>query len=181
MGASAGGPAALARVLADLPANFNAAVVIVQHVDEQFARGLAEWLGSHTPLPVRLAEDHDEPQPGTVLLGGLEQHLIFTSARRLGYTRHPEHSSFHPSVDVFFKSVCQHWAGPVTGVLLTGMGRDGAEGLKLLRARGHHTLTQDQASSAVYGMPKAAVELDAAAEVLPLAQIGARLRGLFAD
>jgi chemotaxis response regulator CheB len=175
IGASAGGPVALARVLADLPAGFSGAIVVVQHVDEQFARGLAEWLGTHTRLKVRLAQVNDQPQAGVVLLAGRDQHLVLGSGNYLAYSRAPEESSFHPSVDVFFKSVRRHWHGRVIGVLLTGMGRDGAEGLKALRAAGHHTIAQDKASCAVYGMPKAAVELEAAVEILPLDKIGYRL------
>lgn len=179
IGASAGGPAALARVLSVLPADFPASVVIVQHVDVQFAAGLADWLGLHTRIPVRLAREDDSPRQGTVLLAGLEKHLVFSGSRRLSYTVQPEEISFHPSVDVFFNSVQRHWRGQVVALLLTGMGRDGAQGLKLLRQRGHHTIAQDQTSSAVFGMPKAAIELGAAAEVLPLEKIGARLVDLF--
>ncbi|TAK97383.1 MAG: chemotaxis response regulator protein-glutamate methylesterase [Verrucomicrobia bacterium] len=180
IGASAGGPVALARVLAELPVDFPAGIVIVQHVDEQFAKGLAEWLGTHTRLRVRLAVSGDQPQAGVVLLAGLSEHLVFTSARHLGYTSLPESAAFHPSVDVFFRSVCRCWTGEVIGVLLTGMGRDGAEGLRALREAGAHTIAQDERTSAVYGMPKAAAELGAAVEVLPLEKIGYRLTRLVA-
>ena len=84
-----------------------------------------------------------------------------------------------PSVDVLFQSVCRHWPGGVVGVLLTGMGRDGAIGLKALRNQGHHTIAQDKATSAVYGMPKAAAALGAAVDILPLERIAPRLLHLF--
>jgi chemotaxis response regulator CheB len=84
-------------------------------------------------------------------------------------------------VDVFFKSVASFWRGDVIGVILTGMGRDGAEGLRVLREKGHHTIAQDRATSAVYGMPKAAAEMHAATEILPLDQIGPRIAILFAQ
>jgi two-component system response regulator WspF len=178
LGASAGGPAALAQILAALPADLPAAVVIVQHVDTQFAQGLANWLDYHTALQVRLAQDGDRPEPGQVLLAGRNLHLVFTGPTRLAYTNHPADCSYRPSVDVFFHSVERFWPGEVIGVLLTGMGRDGADGLRSLRRRGHHTIAQDQASSAVFGMPKAAAELDAAAEILALGRIGPRLKQL---
>jgi len=178
IGASAGGPAALARVLAELPAEFLAPIVIVQHVDVQFAAGLADWLRDQTHLQVRVAREGDRPEPGTVLLAGSENHLVFASATRLTYTREPAEYSYRPSVDVFFKSANHYWPGDLIGVVLTGMGRDGAEGLLALRQSGHHTIAQDKATSAVYGMPKAATEIHAASEILALDKIGARLVGL---
>jgi two-component system response regulator WspF len=180
IGASAGGPAALAKVLGLLPADFPAPIVIVQHVDPQFAPGLANWLDNQTPLQVRLAQEGDQPQPGTALLAGRESHLVLANGHRLAYTRHPVDSAYHPSIDAFFKSVDRHWNGEVIAILLTGMGRDGAEGLGILRKRGHLTIAQNQATCAVYGMPKAAAELRAATEVLPLERIGPRLKSLLA-
>lgn len=176
IGASAGGPVALARILAQLPADFPAALVIVQHVDVQFAAGLAEWLGSKGKLPVRLAVEGDAPETGVVLLAGRAEHLVLNGAGHLGYSRLPADCAFQPSVDVFFDSVCRHWSRSALGVLLTGMGRDGARGLRAMRAAGFHTIAQDEASSAVFGMPKAAAELQAAVEVLPLDRIGYRLK-----
>jgi two-component system response regulator WspF len=178
LGASAGGPVALARVLAGLPSALSAAVVIVQHVDAQFAGGLADWLTGQSSLQVRLAAEGDHPAPGQALLAGRDQHLAFTGPNRLHYTRQPVECSYRPSVDVLFKSAAAHWPGEILGVLLTGMGRDGAEGLLALRQSGHYTIAQDRASSAVYGMPKAAAELKAASEILPLDRIGPRLTQL---
>jgi two-component system response regulator WspF len=181
IGASAGGPAAVAKVLSQLPADFAAPIVIVQHVDSQFSRGLADWLDYQTPLQVRLAQEGERPAAGAVLLAANDNHLVFANPTRLSYTRHPLESSYRPSVDVFFKSVASSWRGDVVGVILTGMGRDGAEGLRALHEKGHHTIAQDRASSAVYGMPKAAVELQAASEVLPLEEIGPRIATLIAQ
>jgi len=181
IGASAGGPAAVAEVLRHLPASFPVPIVVVQHVDQQFAKGLADWLAGQTSLRVRLAEAGDRPTPGSVLLAGTDNHLVLDESGRLAYTRTPADSSYRPSVDVFFKSVSRYWQGDVVAMLLTGMGRDGAEGLRILHAEGHHTIAQDQASSAVYGMPKAAVELNAATEILPLDKIGPRLTNIVAQ
>ena len=180
IGASAGGPAALAKILGSLPADFPACVVAVQHVDQQFAQGLANWLDYQVPLQVQLAQEGVRPCCGTVLLAGRDSHLIFTRPGQLGYTLHPTESSYRPSIDVFFRSALRAWQGQIIGVLLTGMGRDGAAGLKALRNDGHLTIAQDQSTCAVYGMPKAAAELDAAAEILKLEQIGPRLRALIA-
>ena len=97
---------------------------------------------------------------------------------QLGYASQPSDNSYCPSVDVFFQSLAQHWRGKAIGVLLTGMGRDGAKGLKALREAGHHTIAQDERTSAVYGMPKAAAELDAATEILALDKIAPRLTNI---
>jgi chemotaxis response regulator CheB len=181
IGASAGGPAAVAKLLSQLPADFAAPIVVVQHVDTQFSQGLADWLDYQTPLQVRLAQEGDRPAAGAVLLAANDNHLVFASPTRLSYTRHPLESSYRPSVDVFFKSVANYWRSDVVGIILTGMGRDGAEGLRALHDKGHHTIAQDRATSAVYGMPKAAAELQAASEILPLEQIGPRVANLLAQ
>ena len=171
IGSSAGGPPALAQVLGGLPPNFAAPIVIVQHLDEKFAPGLAEWLDGQTPLTVRLARPGDSPRPGTVLLAGTGDHLVFTGPTLLGYTPEPVEYPYRPSVDAFFESAARHWRGDILGVLLTGMGRDGARGLKTLRDKGHHTVAQDQATSAIYGMPKQAAAIGAAVEILPLGEV----------
>ncbi len=114
-----------------------------------------------------------------MLLASTRDHLMLKTADRLGYSPDPIDFVYRPSVDVFFQSVLQKWRGDVVGVLLTGMGRDGAVGLKALRDKGWHTIAQDRASSAVYGMPKAAAELDAAVEILPLDKIAGRLAQMF--
>ena len=175
IGASAGGPAVLAALLHDLPRDFPGAVVIVQHLDEQFAAGMATWLNESSALPVRTALEGDRPIAGQVLLAASRNHLTLKSADRLGYTAQPIDYVYRPSVDVFFHSACRLWPGEVVGVLLTGMGRDGAAGLKALRDRGHHTIAQDQATSSVYGMPKAAAALNAAIDILPAGRIAPRL------
>jgi two-component system response regulator WspF len=179
IGASAGGPAALAVLLKGLPANFPAAIVIVQHVDERFVDGLASWLGEQCSLPVRLAQEGERPEVGTVLVAGHGGHLTIRTDGRLAYVSEPRTVAFCPSIDVFFQSVCERWPGSAVGVLLTGMGADGALGLKALRLKGLHTIAQDQATSAVYGMPKAAAAAQAAVDILPLDRIAPRLARVF--
>jgi two-component system response regulator WspF len=171
IGASAGGPAALAAILSGLPRDFPAAMVIIQHLDEQFVPALAGWLNERSALAVRAARQGDWPQAGAALVAATNDHLVLLSPHSLGYTSEPRDCCYRPSVDVFFESVVRHWKGKVAGALLTGMGRDGARGLKALRNAGSLTIAQDSASCMVYGMPKAAVELDAAMEILPLNQI----------
>ena len=178
IGASAGGPATLNQLLHELPADLDAAVVIVQHLDDKFSTGMAEWLSRESTLPVRLVQAGEIPQPGVVLLAGRNEHLTVSRQGELRYTLEPSEQIYRPSIDVFFNSLADQWPGDAIGVLLTGMGRDGAHGLKAMRERGFPTITQDQASSVVWGMPKAAVAIDAAAEVLPLGSIPARLAKL---
>ncbi|NHZ96395.1 chemotaxis-specific protein-glutamate methyltransferase CheB [Massilia sp. CCM 8734] len=181
IGASAGGPAAIRTVLAALPRDFRAAVVIVQHLDQRFAPGMVEWLGEYSALPVRMAREGDVPEAGVALLAGTNDHLVFKGSARLGYSPLPAECVYRPSVDVFFQSIMRLWQGRGIGVLLTGMGRDGALGLKGLRDKGYYTIAQDLASSAVYGMPKAAIGLGAAIETLAAVRIAARLVELVDD
>ena len=171
MGASTGGPKALAEILSRMPANLGAGILIAQHVDGEFSAGMAKWLDEQSPLSVRLAEVGAYPSRGTALLAGKNDHLVLTANLDLAYIKEPIATPFRPSVDVLFKSVAAHWPSMGIAVLLTGMGRDGAEGMKMLHRVGWHTIAQDEATSVVYGMPKAARDLGAASEILPIDQI----------
>jgi len=175
IGASAGGPAAIATILRALPADFPAAIVIVQHIDADMAVGMADWLSTQTPLDVRPAQEGDRPAHGAALVAATPDHLILKAPERVGYTRDPIDYAYRPSVDAFFESVRRHWKGDAVGVLLSGMGGDGATGLKALRDQGRYTIAQDKETSAVYGMPKAAAKLDAAVDILPVERIAAAL------
>lgn len=176
IGSSTGGPRVLAEILAALPAKFPAAIVVVQHVDRYFAQGLADWLARQSPLPVELARAGMPPVSGQVLLADTNDHLVVTADRTLAYTSEPIDEPYRPSVNVLFHSARQHWPRPGIAVLLTGMGKDGAMGLKELRRAGWHTIAQDQDTSAVYGMPKAAATCGAAVEILPSDQIASALK-----
>lgn len=175
IGASAGGPAALAVILGSLPRAFPASIVIAQHVDALFASAMADWLNTRSALPVRVAREGERPQPGHALLAANDAHLVFSDSGSLAYKTEPANSSYRPSIDLFFESVIRHWEGKVTAVLLTGMGRDGANGMKALRESGALTIVQDEGSSVVFGMPKAAISLGAAVKILPLRQIATAL------
>ncbi len=175
IGASAGGPAALAAVLSTLPGDFSLAIVIVQHIDAQFVPSMVAWLNGQSRVPVRIAHQGDHPEPGVAMIAATNDHLVFVGSSALGYTPEPRNCSYRPSVDVFFGSVVRYWKGEVAGVLLSGMGRDGAQGLKDMRDAGALTIAQDSASCAVYGMPKAAAELNAAVKILPVNEISKEL------
>jgi two-component system response regulator WspF len=175
LGASTGGPQALAQVLGGLPATFPASVLIIQHIAAEYAGGLAEWLQHETALPVRLAQEGDPLQEGTVYLARTNDHLVVDDQLCLHYTAEPVHCPYRPSVDALFSSLAQHWPEPGVAVLLTGMMTDGAAGMARLCQAGWATIAQDEATCVVYGMPRAAVQQGAAREVLPLSEIAPAL------
>ncbi len=172
VGSSTGGPEALAAVLGALPGGFPACVVIAQHIAADFGGGLVSWLAARCKLPVKAAVDGDAITHGTVLVAVSNDHLELTTDLNVRYTASPRTWPYRPSADVLFASAAAVWPRRGTGVLLTGMGPDGADGLLRLRTAGWHTIAQDEATSVVYGMPKAAAEKKAAVEVLPLSRIG---------
>jgi chemotaxis response regulator CheB len=175
IGSSTGGPQVLASILSALPKTFPAAVVIVQHFDYYFVSDLVTWLAGQTTLEVRAIEEGMALQPGVVYVASTNDHLVLREDSHLGYTPEPKEMPYRPSVDVFFSSIHRNWEEPGVAVLLTGMGRDGAAGLKQLRLDGWHTIAQDESSSAVYGMPKAAAACGAAIEILPSGQIASAI------
>ncbi len=176
IGVSTGGPAAVAQVLTDLGPNLPAAVVIVQHIGSDFTPGLAGWLSTRIGRPVAVCTEGTRAAIGTVCVAGGERHLVLDRAGRFEYKDEPKAYPYRPSVDVFFESLLPVGSPTGVAVLLTGMGSDGARGLRTLRDGGWHTIAQDEATCVVYGMPKAAAQLNAAVEVLPLARIGAAIR-----
>lgn len=172
IGSSTGGPEALAAVLGSLPGGFPACIVIAQHIAADFGGGLVSWLAARCKLPVKAAADGDTPTHGTVMVAVSNDHLEISPDLVLRYTASPRSWPYRPSADVLFASAAAVWPRRGVGVLLTGMGPDGAEGLLRLKAGGWHTIAQDEATCVVYGMPKVAAEKGAAVEVLPLARIG---------
>ena len=173
VGAGTGGPKTLAAILGGLEPGFPAGIVVVQHLDADFAAGLPAWLDEQTALSVRAAGPDDVPTPGMILVAASEDHLVLTGEGGLDYTPEPPSKS-RPSVDVFFQSVADRWKGTGTGVLLTGMGDDGARSLRALRDRGFHTIAQDCDA----GMPKAAIAMEAAVDVLTVDAIAGALLAL---
>jgi two-component system response regulator WspF len=176
IGASTGGPLALSTLLSGLTIPASACVVVVQHIDQRFADTFAAWLGAQVRSPVRTIEEGSSLLAGHVLIAKTNDHLLLDENTRLRYSPVPRDYPYRPSVDVFFHSIAGQWRHRAVGVLLTGMGRDGADGLLAMRRAGMLTIAQNQATSAVYGMPRAAVELDAAEMVLPLPEISVVLQ-----
>ncbi len=175
IGSSTGGPAALLTILRQLPHNLQAIVVIIQHLDDQFSQGMADWLRDQSGHTVEIAQDGRSPQPGHIYMAGTNDHLIINLQRQFEYTAEPVDYPYRPSVDVFFESAVTHWPEKLVGVLLTGMGRDGAKGLLSFYNRGMMTIAQDEASCAVYGMPKAACELNAVKHQLDIHDIATKI------
>jgi len=153
---STGGPPALAAIFQGLSADFPSAIVVTQHIAEGFAVNLAKWLNSVTPLPVRLARDGERVAPGVVLLAPDHAHLTVTTLGTIALETGPPVDGHRPSCTRMLQSLAKSYGRNAVGLVLTGMGRDGAAGLAELRAAGGITITQDEASSAVFGMPKVA-------------------------
>lgn len=180
IGASTGGPAAVVRILGALPAAFPVPILLVIHIAAPFDLALAEWLDEHSTLRVGVPRDGDAlPPPGEarVFMAPPDRHLVL-ERNRLRLSRAPERHSCRPSVDVLFESVARELGDQAAACLLTGMGRDGAEGLLAVRRAGGRTLAQDQETSVVYGMPKEAALLGAPERVLPLDAIAPALVAL---
>jgi two-component system, chemotaxis family, protein-glutamate methylesterase/glutaminase len=177
IGASTGGPAAVVDLLHVVPRHYPFPILLVLHLSAPFASALAEWLGRESQLPVRTARDGDPLPEHGVVLAPADQHLVLDGARLRLTMDTPRHSC-RPSVDVLFESVARQTGPRSVGVLLTGMGRDGAEGLLAIRRAGGITIAQDEDSSAVYGMPREAAAIGAAQHVMSPAAAGAFVASL---
>ncbi|MCZ7625846.1 MAG: chemotaxis response regulator protein-glutamate methylesterase [Candidatus Methylomirabilota bacterium] len=178
IGASTGGPPVMAEILRGLPRDLMVAVLVVQHIVPGFIGGLCDWLGMETRLTVKPAETGEAIRSGTVYLAPDGLQMGVTPNGRIRLTKGSEGGSFCPSVSYLFQSVADSYGRSAVGILLTGMGRDGADGLKRLRDAGGMTIAQDEASSAVFGMPGEAIRLGAAEYVLSPEQIAATIRSL---
>jgi two-component system, chemotaxis family, protein-glutamate methylesterase/glutaminase len=179
IGVSTGGPAALARLLPLLPADLGVPVAVVQHMPPIFTQSLAESLSGKCSLRVREAADGDKLEPGLVLIAPGGRHLRLASSpdavARAQITDDPPENNCRPAVDYLFRSAANALPGRAMAVILTGMGNDGTLGLRLLKRHGCFTIAQDEATSVVFGMPKAAIEAGVVDLVLPLDAIAARI------
>jgi len=178
IGISTGGPFALLHTIPTLPADFPLGIAIVQHMPPHFTRTLAERLDSVSRLHVKEAEDGEKIDAGIVLIAPGGNHLTFrrdAAGVRTIVSVEPLNSMYRPSADLLMESAAQSFEGPIIGVIMTGMGKDGLEGLRVIKKRGGYVIAQDEASSVVYGMPKAAVNDGIADEVIPLEEIPAAL------
>lgn len=184
IGSSTGGPAALQALLPALPANLTCGMVVVQHFPEGFSGPMAEHLNRKCKLEVKHAEHGDRVTPGQVLVAPAGYDLIFRNyANRLSVALNKGNKpvppgGFRPSVDAVMNSAADIIGSKTLGVLLTGMGRDGARGMLSIRRRGGHTIAQDESTSVIYGMPKAAVDLGAAEKIIPLPNIAGEIMRL---
>ncbi len=178
LGASTGGPAVLQTILAGLPKNFPAPVIVVQHMTSGFIQGLIEWLAQSSTLPVQLAAHNEEIVPGRVYVAPDELQMKVARGGRVLLTEGVSENGLRPSVSCLFRSVAEIYGASAVAGLLTGMGRDGALELKLLRDKGAVTFAQDRESSVVHGMPGEAIKLNAAKLVLPPEKIAPFLASL---
>jgi two-component system chemotaxis response regulator CheB len=184
IGGSTGAPAVLVEVLAMLPADFPIPIVVAQHIAVGFARGMVDWLDAAVPPRVKLAEHCEHPRPGTVLVGPDDRHIDISAGGRVKLYAPGDRIKHVPSITRFFASAARSIGPEVLGVILSGMGSDGSEGLLALREAGGVTLAQDEETSVVWGMPKSAKEIGAVMRVVPpatlarmLVAMGLRARG----
>lgn len=175
IGASTGGPAALQRVLSDVPGPLPVPILVVQHISHGFVAGLAAWLSAVTPFKVKVAEHGELLLAGCVYLAPDDRHLAVTRSACVELSAAAAVGGFRPSATVLFSSLGEIYGSAALGVILTGMGQDGTEGLRELHRAGATVIAQDEATSVVFGMPAAAVEAGLVHTILPLPQIGSRL------
>jgi two-component system chemotaxis response regulator CheB len=175
IGASTGGPPALRMILAGLPQTLAAPVLIVQHIAPGFVEGFVEWLGSTSRLPLHIASNGEPALPGHAYIAPDGLHMGVGSGPRIVLSDHEPENGLRPSVAYLFRSVAQVLGPRAVGVLLTGMGKDGAVELKAMKDQGALTIAQDEASSVVYGMPGEAIKLGGATYILPPEGIAAVL------
>jgi two-component system, chemotaxis family, protein-glutamate methylesterase/glutaminase len=175
---STGGPAALHRILTTLPADFPVPILVVQHMSRGFSPGFADWLDKASPLVVKLAEEGESLRPGTVYVAVDDHHLCLSPSRRIRLSTAPAVGGFRPSGTVLFESVAAAFGPTAVAVILTGMGRDGVEGLRAIRRAGGRTIAESEATAVVYGMPAAAIHAGLADFVLPLDEVCAAVAGL---
>ncbi|MBV9463970.1 MAG: chemotaxis response regulator protein-glutamate methylesterase [Verrucomicrobiae bacterium] len=173
--ASTGGPHALQEILRELPADFPSSILIVQHISEGFDVGLADWLGHQCSIAVKLASDGLTIQAGTAYLAPTGSHLRIGKNRKLALTDEPAQDGYKPSANLLFESVARVYRERALGVILSGMGGDGVVGLREMKRAGARIFAQDEATSIVFGMPKAAVEAGIVDSVLALDRIAAAI------
>ena len=176
IGISTGGPAALSRLIPSLPANTRFATLVVQHMPAQFTSALAERLDGLSAVAVREAREGDIPRPGLVLIAPGDRHVVVDEGGVLHLTDDPHVHGCRPAADVTMKSAARAYGRRLIGVVMTGMGKDGAAGMVAIKNVDGKTIAQDQESSVIFGMPRAAIEAGAVDEVVPLEEIAARLR-----
>ena len=178
IGASTGGPMVLQQILSALPIGLPFPILIVQHIAKGFTKGFVEWLAGASNFPLKIASHGEYPLPGFAYVAPEGFHLGVEDGPRIILSDHPPEHGLRPSIAHLFRSVAQVFGAQAVGVLLTGMGSDGAEELRAMRVRGAVTVAQDKATSVIHGMPGTAIELDAATHILPPEGVAALLTSL---
>jgi two-component system chemotaxis response regulator CheB len=178
IGASVGGPMAIAAILHHLPADFPACIALVLHVSPGFTGALATFLRNRTGLRVEVVGAEASARPGSILIADDDRHLVAADGETFRAEAAPPVEGHRPSVTKLFSTLAETYGASAVGVLLTGVGEDGASGLKSMQARGAVTIAQDQTTSTAYGMPKAAIESGAADLVLAISEIPSALMRL---
>ncbi|HBE20321.1 MAG TPA: chemotaxis response regulator protein-glutamate methylesterase [Cyanobacteria bacterium UBA11149] len=171
IGASTGGPQALQELFSHLPSDLSVPVICVQHICHGFLQGLIDWLSHSCTLPIEIAQHGEIPKQGIIYFPPEQKHLELDKNGKFFCHNEANIEGHRPSVTVTFNSVAKFYGRKAVGVLLTGMGRDGAKGMEALAEAGACTIAQDEATSVIFGMPKEAIELGAAREVLPIGSI----------
>ena len=172
---STGGPQALAQLLPKLPKDFPCPIVIAQHIAEGFAQGMVDWLDKICPLDIRLAQEGSQLQAGTVYISPSEQNLLISTTKRLMLRAGETNEVYHPSCNKLLTSAAEVFGKRCIGIILTGMGKDGAQGIADIRAKNGITLAQNEASSVIYGMNRVAIEAGSVTQVLDLGDIAPRM------
>jgi two-component system, chemotaxis family, protein-glutamate methylesterase/glutaminase len=175
IGASTGGPQSLHEIFANLPSNFPLPIICIQHISFGFLQGFIDWLGKSCRLPIQIAQAGDLPQAGRIYFPPEQQHLELDMKGRFVYSTAPPVNGHRPSVNVTLESVAKRYGNATIGILLTGMGNDGAAGMQAIAQAGGFTIAQDEATSVVFGMPKEAIALGAVKQVLPIQAIAPTL------
>ena len=178
IGASTGGPPVIAAIISGLPKDFRVPLLIVQHIAPGFVQGFADWLTNSTGFPVRIAAQGESPLSGHAYVAPDGVHMGMNTSGRIALVKSEPENGLRPSVSYLFRSVAEVFGKNIVGVLLTGMGKDGAYELKMMKEKGAITIVQDRESCVVYGMPGEAVNLNAATYVLSPPKIAELLAGL---
>lgn len=171
IGASVGGPQALKKILPKLPADFPIPIICVQIINREFVPGLVAWLNSNCALKVEVVKSGLKPQPGVIYFPSGDMHLEIDENGYFSCTNKPPFKGHRPSITTTFQSVVEFYGGDVLGVLLTGMGHDGAEGMKVIANAGGITIVQDEETSFSFNLPQQAIELGVIDHILPLFEI----------
>lgn len=175
IGASLGGPQALSTIISQFPSDFPVPIFIVQHISLGFGKGLVDWLSENSKMPIEVAEDGVKALPGHIYVAPDNAHLKIEKGGYLKIIKRTKENELCPAIAHLFNSVALTYGPQAIGVILTGMGKDGAEDLLFMKKKGAYTIAQDEISSLMFSMPKAAIEMGGAKEVLPLDQIAERI------